>query len=114
MAVSREAREGIADWLIVIGSVLLAGSLFLTWSHQLSRSVLSAYGHSQLLRGVPADPTAWQVYSVMDVALGLLAVGLFAVALIGARGARVVALAGCSIGFAFTVHALSDPPTNHA
>ena len=104
----------LADWLIVIGSVLLLGSLFLTWSHQFSRSILAAYGRSELLRGVPRDPTAWQVYSVMDIALALLAIGLFVAALIGARRSRIGAFAGCVIALAFTLHAVGDPPTNHA
>ncbi len=104
----------IADWLVLIGSVLLLASLFLAWSHQLSRAVLAAYGDSALLGGVPADPTAWQVYSVMDVVLALLAIGLLGVALVGSRSARIAAFAGCVIALAFTIHALSDPPTNHA
>lgn len=104
----------VADWLILIGAVLLLGSLFLTWSHQLSRAVLADYGATALLRGVPRDPTAWQVYSVMDVALALLSLGLLVISLVGGRSARIVALAGCAIALAFTVHALSDPPTNHA
>jgi len=104
----------IADWLILIGAVLLLGSLFLTWSHQFSRAVLADYGASPLLRGVPRDPTAWQVYSVMDVVLGLLAVALLVVALVGGRGVRIGAFAGSVIALAFVLHALADPPTNHA
>ena len=111
---SREAREVVADWLILIGSLLLGASLFLTWSHQLSRAVVADYGASALLRGVPRDPTAWQVYSVMDVVLALLAITLLVIALVGGRSARIAAFVACLIALAFTLHALSDPPTNHA
>ena len=34
----RQIREGIADWLIVFGALLLLLSLFLTWSHQFTNT----------------------------------------------------------------------------
>jgi hypothetical protein len=102
----------MADWLIVIGALALFGSLFLTWSHQLSPGFVALFGASDTLRGVPRDPTAWQVYSAADVVLALLAAGLVAVALVGNRAARVLAAVGVFVGFAFTLHALSSPPSN--
>jgi hypothetical protein len=107
-------RELLADWLIVAAGVGLLSSLFLTWSHQFSRAFLAEWGSSAALQGVPHDPTAWQVYSAADVILALLAVGLVAVALVGGRRVRVAALVASAIGLAFTVHALSVPPTNGA
>ena len=104
----------IADWLLLVGALLLLGSLFLAWSHQLSRLVLAAYGGSPLLRGVPPNPTAWQVYSTMDVVLALLAIVVVVIALVGGRSVRIVAFPACVIALLFTLHALSDPPTNHA
>jgi hypothetical protein len=110
--VRKEDREVLADWLMVIGAVVLFVSLFLTWSHQLPAEILARFGTKDLLRDVPKDPTAWQVYSVADVIMALLAVGLFVVALFGTRQIRIGALAASVLGLAFTVHAISAPPTN--
>jgi hypothetical protein len=111
---SKEQREVVADWLIVAGAAGLFGSLFLTWSHQFSAAFLAVWGTSDQLRGVPHDPTAWQVYSTADVLLALLAGALIAVALFGSRQARTGALAGAGLALAFTIHALAVPPTNGA
>jgi hypothetical protein len=107
-------REPIADWSIVVGAAGLFLSLFLTWSHQFSPAFLAVWGSSARLIGVPHDPTAWQLYSVIDVLLALLAVGLLAVALVGGRHARLGAMVGAAIALAFTLHALRTPPTNGA
>jgi len=111
---NRERREAAADWLIVIGAAGLFASLFLTWSHQFSAAFLAAWGSSEALRGVPHDPTAWQVYSSADVLFAALAVGMVVVALIGNRAARLCAIVACAIGIAFALHALASPPTNGA
>lgn len=108
------SRELFADWLIVVGGLGLLLSLFLTWSHQFSPRLLTAFGSSAQLRGLPHDPTAWQVYSAADVLLALLAVGLIAVALVGGRTVRMVALIAAAVGLAFTLHALSAPPSSGA
>jgi hypothetical protein len=102
--VSREAREVIADWLILFGAIGLLVALFLPWSHQ------SPHG----LPGVARSPTAWQVYSVVDVLLAVLVGGLFAVALLGGRASKIVVLLAAAVAVAFTAHALSVPPTNGA
>lgn len=99
---------------MVLGAVALFGSLFLTWSHQFSAAFLAQFAASGALRGVPRDPTAWQLYSVADGLLALLAAGVMAVALRGRRSGRLVLLLGLAIGLAFTLHALSDPPTRGA
>jgi len=112
--VTRQQREAIADWLIVVGAAALLVSLFLTWSHQFSPAFLAAWGSADALRGVPHDPTAWQVYSSTDVVLAVLAVAMVVVALVGNRAARFCAVLGCAIAAGFTVHALSHPPTNGA
>lgn len=102
-----------ADWLILIGGVGLFASLFLTWSHQLPPQVRALLAGSPVLHGVPAAPTGWQVYSVADVILALLAFFLVAVALRGrSRGSRLTALCAVGLGLAFTVHAASVAPTN--
>jgi hypothetical protein len=67
--VSKENREVVADWTIVLGATILFVSLFVTWSHQFSPGLLAQFGSSELLNGVAHDPTAWQVYSAADVAL---------------------------------------------
>ena len=105
-------RETISDWLMAIAGPLLLGSLFLTWSHQLSASLRAQYGATAVLQGVPADPNAWQVYSAADVFLALVAAGLLVVALLGGRGRRVVLALGLAVALAFVIHALSVPPTN--
>jgi hypothetical protein len=112
--VRREQRETIADWLIVLGALGLFGSLFLTWSHQFSAPFLAQFGSSDQLQGVPRDPTAWQVYSSMDVVLAVLALALVGVALAGNRQARLCALAAAVVGLVFVVHARGTPPTNGA
>jgi hypothetical protein len=112
--VRKEDREALADWMIVLGALMLVGSLFLTWSHQLSREFLVQFGVTEALRGVPHDPTAWQVYSAADVLLAALAAGLLGVALIGTRRARIGAVVAGVAGLAFVLRALSAPPTNHA
>lgn len=107
-------REVISDWLMVLAAVVLFVSLFLTWSHQFSPAFWARFGGTAALQGVPRDPTAWQVYSVVDVLLAVLAGLLFAVALRGWKGARIAALLGLVVALAFTVHALGTPPTNGA
>jgi hypothetical protein len=107
-------RELFADWLIVAGGLGLFISLFLTWSHQFSARFLGQFGSSSQLQGLPHDPTAWQVYSAADVLLALLSVALIVVALAGGRGFRIAALVAVAIALAFSVHALSEPPTNGA
>jgi hypothetical protein len=102
--VSREAREVISDWLILFGAIGLLVALFLPWSHQLSHG----------LPGVARNPTAWQVYSVVDVLLALLVGGLLVVALLGGRAAKILVLLAAAVAVAFTAHALSVPPTNGA
>jgi hypothetical protein len=99
---SREVREVVADWLMLLGAVVLLVALFLPWSRQ------------HALPGFPASQSAWQVYSVVDVLLAALAVGLLAVALLGGRYGRLVVLGAAAVAAAFTIHALSVPPSNGA
>lgn len=113
-AVSKGMREAIADWLMVLGAPLLAVSEFLTWSHQFSRGFLARYAGTPALAGIPHDPTAWQVYSVADVLLAVLAAGLLAAALRGARPARIAVLLGLLVALLFVLHALGTPPTKGA
>jgi hypothetical protein len=111
---SNDRRELVADWLIIVGAVGLVISLFLPWSHQFSAAFLAQWGASDQLRSVPHDPTAWQVYSSTDVLLALLALALVAAALKGTRRIRAGVAAAAALGLAFTLHALSKPPTNGA
>jgi hypothetical protein len=108
-------RVKLAGELITIaGALVLFGSLFLSWSHQFSRGFLAEWGAAPVLAGVPRDPTAWQLYSVADVLLAMLAGALAAAALAGGRRARLLALAASGVALAFTVHALNVAPTNGA
>lgn len=109
---SREVRETIADWLMVLGAVVLVISLFLTWSHQLPHAFASQFAGTPALAGVPKAPTAWQVYSAADVCLALVAATLVAVAFVGTRKARLLALIPAGLALAFVVHAAGVPPTN--
>jgi hypothetical protein len=104
----------LADCMIAVGGVLLFVSLFLTWSHQFSLHFLVLFGDTAQLKGIPHDPTAWQVYSAADVVLALLAAALVGVALRGTRNARITALGAAIIGLVFVLHALGAPPTNGA
>ena len=99
---------------MAIGALLLFGSLFLTWSHQFSPSLLARYGNSPVLRGVPHDPNAWQVYSTVDVLLALLAAAILVVGRLGGRAARLALAACVLVALAFVVHAVKTPPTNGA
>jgi Mn2+/Fe2+ NRAMP family transporter len=110
----RETREFTADWLMLLSGIALLVSLFLTWSHQFSAPFLSEWSAGIALARLPHDPTAWQVYSVADVALALVAAALILAALLGRPQARLVALVAAGVGLAFCVHALSVPPTNGA
>jgi CBS-domain-containing membrane protein len=112
--VPRRRRQLIARWLIAGGALALFASLFVPWSHQFSPAFLARWGASNVLRGVPRDPTAWQVYSIVDVALALLSLGLMAVARAGNRAARMAAGIAAALALAFTLHALGHPPTNGA
>jgi hypothetical protein len=107
----RQIREGVADWLIVFGALLLLLSLFLTWSHQFTNAFVQEVGSAQL-QGIPRDPTAWQVYSIADVLLALLAGALVIAALVAGRGARISALVAALLGLVFTIHAANVAPTN--
>jgi hypothetical protein len=111
-AVSTKAREAIADWMMLLSGPILFGSLFLTWSHQFSRSFLAQYGGSAALQSVPHDPTAWQLFSAADVMLALLAAALVGAALRGTRNFRLALVVPLAVALAFTLHALSAPPTN--
>jgi len=98
---------------MLIGGLTLFVSLFLTWSHQLPPALLNSFAGVAALRGVPRDPTGWQVYSVADVLLALLAAGLIALALRGrSRRLRFTALVAVVVGLVFTIHAESVAPTN--
>ena len=85
----------------MLGAALLFVSLFLTWSHQPSR-----------LQGVPADATAWQVYTYADVLLALLAAGLVVAALRMSPTARLGAAAVVAAALAFVAHAVAVPPSD--
>ncbi len=112
--VSGARRETLGDWLTIVGAIALLASLFLSWSHQFSPAFLAQWGSSDLLRGVARDPSAWQLYSVADVLLAVLAASLVGVALVGKRAVHLVAMLAAAVALAFTAHALSVPPTNGA
>ena len=107
----RDVREVIADWLIVLGAVALLVALFLPWSHQFSPGFEARFAPTGMLRGVPRDPTAWQVYSLADVGFALIVAGLLVAAMIGGRTRRLGVLLAAAVALAFTVHARSAPPT---
>jgi len=100
------------DWLTVAGAVALFASLFLVWSHQFPPALARQPGLSVALRGIPADPDGWQVYSIADVLLAVLATALAGVALRGSRRARLALVVPAAVGLAFAIHAAGTPPTN--
>ena len=110
---SKDNGSLFADWLSLLSGLLLFISLFLTWS-RLSPAYVALGDKLRALQGIPHDPTAWQVYSAADVALAVLAFALVAVALTGGRTARTATLVACVLALAFTIHAVSVPPTNGA
>ena len=110
---SKGSLQAIGRRLLLLGPLVLLGSLFLTWSHQLPPSLVSAAG-AGAFTGVPRDPTAWQVYSAVDVLLALLAGALVAAGLGGGRRARLWVGVAAVIALAFVIHAVSVPPTDGA
>jgi hypothetical protein len=100
-------RETLGDWLMLLGAAITALSLFLVWSHQLPPGVRAAAGS-----GVPAAPTAWQVYSAADVLLALLVVAVAYVAFAGSRAVRVTTTVAALVALAFVLHAHGTPPTD--
>jgi hypothetical protein len=101
--VSRGLREAVADWLMLLGALVLGLSLFFAWSHQ-----------HPVGAGIPRAPTGWQAYSMADVLLMALAASLVYVSFLGTRRARALELVPVGVGLAFVIHALGVPPTNGA
>jgi hypothetical protein len=112
--VSRRARELTADWLLVAAAAGLLASLFLTWSHQYPGSLARRPGVSVALAGIPREATAWQLYTVADVLLALLAGAILAAALLGGGRVRAWLLVLVAAALAFCAHAMAVPPTNGA
>jgi hypothetical protein len=110
---SREVREVVADWMIVVSSIALFVSLFLVWSHQFSHAFVLRVGAEQL-QGIPRNPSAWQVYSIADVLLALVAAALFVAALVGGHKARTAVLVVAVVALVFVIHALAAAPTSGA
>ena len=110
---SREVREVFADWMIVAGSIALFVSLFLVWSHQFSPAFIIRVGADQL-QGVPRNPTGWQVYSIADVLLMLVAAALFVAALVGGHKARIAVAVLAVLALVFVALAIGEAPTNGA
>ncbi len=115
---SRSTRPGqglrLARLLALLGAALLLVSLFLTWSHQFSPAFLDRWGASGALRGVPHDPTGWEVYSVADVVLALLGGVSVPAVWPGSRVGVAWAGVGAVVALAFVLHALAVPPTDGA
>ena len=93
------------------GAVILAVSLFLTWSHQLPRAERIDVS-SAALYGVPADPDAFQVYAIVGEVLAVLAIVCAAAGLWGQRQTHAWVLLCVLLGLAFVIHAAGDAPTN--
>ena len=108
----RRVRQLIGDWLLVVAAALLLGSLFFTWSHQFSPAVLRIPEMRVALAGVRGNPDAWQVYSVADVFLAVLAGALLFTALFGVGRGLPVVLTATAAALLFVIHAANAPPTN--
>ena len=94
-----------------LGGLLLVASLLLSWSHQVHPS-LRARVPAAALFGVPADPTAFQVYAITGELLVLLGLVVAAAGLWGQRRERALTLGLVVLAVAFTLHALAVPPTD--
>jgi hypothetical protein len=107
-------RARLSGTMLLIAAAALAAALFLPWSHQFSATILTRYGHSQALSGVPRAPDAWQVYSIVDSLLLVLALALALTPRIAGRRGRLVVAGFVVVALAFTVHALKTAPTDGA
>jgi hypothetical protein len=112
-AVTKDDRSVIADWLVLFSALVLLLSLFLTWS-SLSPAYVALADRLRTLQTIPRDPTAWQVYSVADILLALLAAVLLGVALKASKRARICTLVATVLALAFVIHAEGSPPTSGA
>lgn len=110
MSVSERGRAGRA--ITAIAGVVLFISLFLTWSSP-GHGFLVQFGALNRSGGYlgNARQTAWQVYSVEDIALAAVA-GFFVLAA-GVRRTRVVILASVAAAAAlvFSASQFLDPPS---
>jgi hypothetical protein len=99
---------------MVAAAVVLLVSLFIAWSHQLSPAIVRRYGATGTFDGVPRAPDAWQLYTVADVLLALVAAALLVAASWGVRALRLVLVGAVAVALAFVAHAVVVPPTNGA
>jgi hypothetical protein len=104
-------RLRVSGLVTALGAAILLGSLFLTWSHQITPAEHDIF-HGAVMFGVPANPTAWQVYAIAGDVLAVAAIGIGAAGLWGQRRTRVLALGVVALGLAFVVHAAGTAPTN--
>ena len=107
-------RSPTSAWvarLTLLGAGLLVASLFLTWSHQLTRAELTRFSGAALY-GVASHPDAFQVYASADIVLVCLALGIAAAGLWGQRPIRAIAVAAGGLGLAFVIRAAISAPTN--
>jgi hypothetical protein len=107
---ARSASAWVAR-LTLLGAGLLLLSLFLTWSHQLTRTELARFSGAALY-GVASHPDAFQVYASADIVLVCLALGIAAAGLWGQRPVRAVGAAAAGLGLAFVIRAAVSAPTN--
>ncbi len=88
---SRERRETVADWLMVLGAVGLLGSLFLTWSHQFSPAFLASGAPRTNSRASRTTRPRGRCTRRRTWCWRCWPPALVAVALVGNRAARITA-----------------------
>ncbi len=98
-------------WIAAAGALLLAGSLWLTWSHERTPALVRRFGAGPVLAGVPAAADAWQVYAASSFVLLALAGAIAAAGWRGGRTTRLTVGLLALLAVAFVAHALASPPT---
>ena len=106
-------RIGVgARLMAAVGGVVLVVSLFLTWGSTAGDSFLTLSGATNRRGAFFAgmSKSAWEVYSVADIALVVLAVGVIVAVRLDRRRLLLVALLAAVAGLGFAIDQIGNPP----
>jgi hypothetical protein len=110
--VSSIAYSRVGRWVAAIAGVVLCGSLFLPWSRSAHANTVVLFGAGNRIGGFfdGGSKDASEVYSVADVCLAAVAVGIFAAAVIKRADIRPLILITMLPTLIFTVGQIFSLP----